>query len=65
MTDDLRTLKPLPSFKPERTKGCRWFVAVETGNGPDSHIGDFSTEIEALEWISTRSMYWPRRPDTK
>jgi hypothetical protein len=47
------------------TKGCHWFVAVKTGNGPDSHIGDFATEEEAKNWISTKSKYWPGKPDAK
>jgi len=42
---------------------CRWFVSVKTGNGPDSHIGDFETEAEAKAWISTKAKYWPGRPD--
>jgi hypothetical protein len=36
---------------------------VKTGNGPDSHIGDFETEAEAKAWISTKAKYWPGRPD--
>jgi hypothetical protein len=47
------------------TKGCHWFVAVKTGNGPDSHIGDFATEEEAKNWISTKSKYWPGKPGAK
>jgi hypothetical protein len=43
--------KPFPYFEPEAVKSGRWFVAVKTGNGPDSHIGDFATEAEALDWI--------------
>lgn len=53
-----------PQFEPQRTKGGRWFVAVKTGNGPDSHIGDFESEALAREWIATKSKYWPgRSPD--
>jgi len=51
-----------PQFKPEMMKGGRWFVAVTTGHGPDSHIGDFGSEAEAKEWILTRSKYWPGKP---
>jgi hypothetical protein len=40
----------------------RWFVSVTTGNGPDSHIGDFETEAEAKNWILTKSKYWPSKP---
>jgi hypothetical protein len=49
----------VPEFQPEKTRGDRWFVAVKTGNGPDSHIGDFETEEQAQEWIRTMSKYWP------
>jgi hypothetical protein len=30
-----------------------------TGNGPDSHVGDFSTEAEARQWNMTKSKDWP------
>jgi hypothetical protein len=51
--------KTLPQFEAQPAKGGRWFVAVKTGNGPDSHIGDFETEAQANDWISTKSKYWP------
>jgi hypothetical protein len=51
--------KTLPQFEPQITKSGRWFVAVTTGNGPDSHIGDFETEALARYWIATKSRYWP------
>jgi hypothetical protein len=54
--------KPFPSFQPQMLKSGRWFVAVKTGIGPDSHIGDFATEAEAKDWILTKSKYWPRKP---
>jgi hypothetical protein len=44
-------------------KSGRWFVSVKTGNGPDSHVGDFETEAEAKNWILTKSKYWPSKPD--
>ena len=50
-----------PHFQPEKTKDGRWFVAVKTGNGPDSHIGDFDTEADAERWIATKAKYWPGR----
>jgi hypothetical protein len=56
-------VKTVPMFKPQMVRGGRWFVAVATGNGPDSHIGDFATEAEAKDWIVTKSKYWPRKPD--
>jgi hypothetical protein len=58
-----RMNQTVPQFKPQLTKGGRWFVAVATGNGPDSHIGDFETEAQAKNWISTKSKYWPGKPD--
>jgi hypothetical protein len=54
--------KAVPEFKPQMVKTGRWFVAVKTGNGPDSHIGDFATEAEAMSWISAKSRYWPGKP---
>jgi hypothetical protein len=51
--------RSFPSFAPQITKGGRWFVAVKTGVGPDSHIGDFESEAEANNWITTKSKYWP------
>jgi hypothetical protein len=32
-------------------------------NGPDSHIGDFETKAGADVLISTKSKYWPGKPD--
>jgi hypothetical protein len=54
--------KPVPKFAPEKTKNDRWFVAVVTGNGPDSHIGDFASKTDAENWIRTKSQYWPTGP---
>ena len=56
--------KMVPHFVPEMIKTGRWYVSVKTGNGPDSHIGDFATEAEAKDWILTKSKYWPSKPDT-
>ena len=53
--------KTFPQFEPQKTRGGRWFVSVKTGNGPDSHIGDFETEAEARHWISAKSKYWPSK----
>jgi hypothetical protein len=55
--------KPVPQFQPEMVKGGRWFVAVKTGNGPAYR--DFETEAEAMHWISTKSKYWPGKPDAR
>jgi hypothetical protein len=48
-----------PKFRAEMNRSGRWFVAITTGYGPDSHVGDFETEEEAQRWISTRSKDWP------
>jgi len=56
-------VKMAPTFKPQMVRGGRWFIAVATGYGPDSHIGDFATEEEAKDWIMTKSKYWPSKPD--
>jgi hypothetical protein len=63
MTDE-KVMRVLPYFEPQRTKSDRWFVSVRTGNGPDSHIGDFATEAEAKDWISIKAQYWPGKPAT-
>jgi hypothetical protein len=56
------TNKTIAQFQPQQTKNDRWFVSVKTGNGPDSHIGDFETADEARNWISDKSKYWPGKP---
>ena len=53
---------PKPQFE-AKIKNGRWLVIVKTGNGPDSHIGDFDIEAQAKEWILTKSKYWPGKPD--
>jgi hypothetical protein len=57
--------KPAPTFKPLMLESGRWFVSVVTGNGPDSHIGDFAAEAEALDWISEKARYWPAKPQPR
>jgi hypothetical protein len=54
-----------PEFQPKLNKSGTWFVAVTTGHGPESHIGDFLTEEEARRWIVTKSKYWPVKPNTR
>ena len=54
-----RMEETFPKFAPQMTKHGRWFVAVKTGAGPDSHVGDFETEAEAAQWIATKAKYWP------
>ena len=43
------------------TIGGRGTVRVITGNGPESHVGDFATEEEADKWIATKSKDWPSK----
>jgi hypothetical protein len=52
-----------PRFHTKMVKDGRWTVAVTTGNGPPSHVGDFATEEEAQRWISTKSKDWPHPSD--
>jgi hypothetical protein len=52
-----------PEFQPKLNSSGTWFVAVATGHGADSQIGDFLTEEEAQHWILTKSKYWPSKPD--
>jgi hypothetical protein len=54
-----------PEFQPKLNSSGTWFVAVTTGHGPESHIGDFPTKEEAQLWISTKSKYWPGKPDAR
>jgi hypothetical protein len=58
----IRCMTETPTFHPKMNKSGTWFVAVTTGVGPESHIGDFPTEEKAQEWILTKSKYWPSKP---
>jgi hypothetical protein len=51
-----------PKFHSKMIKNGRWTVRVITGQGPDSHIGDFATEQEADKWIAAKSKDWPLKP---
>lgn len=53
-----------PRFEAKLMTSGRWFVSVTTGYGPDSHVGDFATDKDAKDWISTKSRYWPGKPAT-
>jgi hypothetical protein len=44
-----------PKFHSKMIKDGRWTVAVITGHGPVSHVGNFATEKEANRWIATKS----------
>jgi hypothetical protein len=44
-------------------KDGRWTVAVTTGHGRISYVGDFATEEEANRWISTDAKDWPQPAD--
>ncbi|MET3840455.1 hypothetical protein ABIE49_002533 [Bradyrhizobium sp. OAE829] len=50
-----------PEFQPKQRKTGTWTVVVVTGNGPDSHVGDFATKKEAADWIAANSEDWPAR----
>lgn len=71
MTDDSRTgqvmqrPKSFPSFAPQIAKTGRWFVAVKTGVGPVSHIADFATEADAMNWIRTNRNTGPADRETE
>jgi hypothetical protein len=52
-----------PEFHPKIRKTGSWTVVVSTGNGPDSHVGDFDTEEEAVRWIAANSKNWPTPAD--
>jgi hypothetical protein len=47
-----------PKFHSKMIKDGRWTVAVKTGYGPVSHVGNFVTEEEANRWIATDSKNW-------
>jgi hypothetical protein len=51
-------MREKPKFHTRMIKDGRWTVRIITGNGPDSHVGDFATEEEAQRWISTKSKDW-------
>jgi hypothetical protein len=52
-----------PKFHSMMIKDGRWTVAVRTGYGPVSHVGNFATEEEANRWIATESKNWPHPVD--
>jgi hypothetical protein len=52
-----------PEFRPKRRKVGSWTVVISTGNGPDSHVGDFDAEEVAVRWIAANSKNWPTRAD--
>src|SRR5579871_743702 len=52
-----------PKFHSKMIKDGRWTVAVSTGYGPESHVGNFATEEEANRWIATESKNWPQTAD--
>jgi hypothetical protein len=50
-----------PKFHTKMVKDGRWAVAVTTGYGPQSYVGDFATEEEAQRWIANDSAAWLKR----
>ena len=51
-------MREKPKFHSKMIKDGRWTVAVSTGYGPVSHVGNFATEEEANRWIATDSKNW-------
>ena len=58
-----REMSEIPKFHSKMIKGGRWAVAITTGHGPVSYVGNFATEAEAQDWISTNSKDWPHPAD--
>jgi hypothetical protein len=54
-----------PKFHSKMIKDGRWTVAIRTGYGPVSHVGNFATEEEANRWIATDSKNWPQPADNQ
>ena len=52
-----------PKFHSKMIKDGRWTVAVSTGYGPVSRVGNFATEEEANRWIATDSKNWTQPAD--
>jgi hypothetical protein len=59
----IRVMSEKPKFHSKMIKDGRWTVAVTTGHGPFSYVGDFATEEEANRWISTDAKDWPQPAD--
>jgi hypothetical protein len=53
-------MSEIPKFHSKMIKGGRWAVAITTGHGPASYVGNFATEAEAQDWISANSKDWPQ-----
>jgi hypothetical protein len=51
-------MREQPKFHSKMIKDGRWNVAIKTGYGPFSHVGNFATEEEANRWIATQSKIW-------
>jgi hypothetical protein len=58
-----REMSEIPKFHSKMIKGGRWAVAITTGHGPVSYVGNFTTEAEAQDWISTNAKDWPQPAD--
>jgi hypothetical protein len=54
-----------PKFHSKMIKDGRWTVAIRTGYGPVSHVGNFATEEEANRWIAIDSKNWPKPADNQ
>jgi hypothetical protein len=47
-------MSEIPKFHSKMIKDGRWTVAIATGHGPASYVGDFATEAEAQHWRPVR-----------
>jgi hypothetical protein len=54
-----------PKFHSKMIKDGRWTVAIRTGYGPVSHVGNFATEEEANRWIATNAKNRPQPADNQ
>jgi hypothetical protein len=54
-----------PKFHSKMIKDGRWTVAIRTGYGPVSHVGNFATEEEANRWIATDAKTRPQPADNQ
>jgi hypothetical protein len=57
-------LKPKVAFEPVAMKiGAAWFVRLKLPGGRQTRIDGFKSEVEAREWIRSRSAAWLKMYD--
>jgi hypothetical protein len=55
-------IKPNVDFEPVESKvGQGWYVRATLPKGKQPQFGNFSTEVQAREWIKRRSLTWLRK----